>query len=107
MSSGNWQIDKQLLQLGIGKSATSRVLSYVEMWEARCYSSGIPDQLPTKLEASLRAPSWRRIAQCILKNDMKLRGLGYTEAHYNADYVKMFESKGSDQMSFSFGGIAQ
>lgn len=46
-------------------------------WEKRCYSSGIPDEVPAKLSKANRAPSWRQIAILILQNDHQLRGLGF------------------------------
>ena len=46
----------------------------------RCYRGGIPDQVPTKLMQSNRAPSWRAVAVAILRNDHKLHGLGFSDA---------------------------
>lgn len=66
------------------------------MWEGRCYSSGIPDEVPDLLAKTNRAPSWKKIAICLLKNDMKLRGLGFTEASYNASLVKGIEAMSAD-----------
>jgi predicted phosphoadenosine phosphosulfate sulfurtransferase len=62
------------------------------MWEDRCYSKGIPDEVPELLAKTNRAPSWKKIAICLLKNDMKLRGLGFTEASYDARLVKGIEA---------------
>ena len=100
MSSGHWRIDEQLLQLGHGKKTTARVTAYVEMWRKRCYFDDIPDQVPDLLQASNRAPSWRKIAICLLKNDMRLRGLGFTEKDYDKDLILRIEAmnKTSDQM---------
>lgn len=92
MSNGRWQIDEQLMQLGSGKKTTARVMEYVKMWEKRCYSSGIPEEVPELLARTNRAPSWKKIAICMLKNDMKLRGLGYTEASYDTDLVRSIEA---------------
>jgi predicted phosphoadenosine phosphosulfate sulfurtransferase len=66
------------------------------MWEGRCYSSGIPDEVPDLLAKTNRAPSWKKIAICLLKNDMKLRGLGFTEVSYNASLVKGIEAMSAD-----------
>ncbi len=44
---------------------------------SRCYKDGIPDEVPAKLAAAGRAPSWKSIAMCLLKNDMHLRGIGF------------------------------
>jgi predicted phosphoadenosine phosphosulfate sulfurtransferase len=49
------------------------------MWKNRCYSDGIPDEVPVLLERSGRAPSYKAIAKCLLGNDMNMRGLGFVE----------------------------
>lgn len=49
----------------------------METWENRCYSDGIPDEIPVKLANSGRVPSYKMIAISILKNDMTLKGLGF------------------------------
>ena len=75
---------------------TGRVKAYLQMWKDRCYSDGIPDELPELLVKTNRAPSWKKIAICILKNDLKLRGLGFTEAGYNAALIKSIEAANKD-----------
>lgn len=47
-------------------------------WENRCYSSGIPDEITHLLLASNRVPSYKAIAICLLKNDLQLKGLGFS-----------------------------
>ena len=54
------------------------VEAFVTLWENRCYSSGIPDEVPKKLSDSGRVPSYKAIALSILKNDLKLRSIGFT-----------------------------
>ena len=54
-----------------------RVSTYVSLWEERCYYDGIPDSVPSLLEKTGRAPSYKAIAICILNNDLKLNGLGF------------------------------
>jgi predicted phosphoadenosine phosphosulfate sulfurtransferase len=76
VSKNFWQIKKQSEQLNYGKSATSRIEAYIKQWENRCYSDGIPDEIPDKLLFSGRAPSWKALAICILHNDMGLKKLG-------------------------------
>lgn len=49
------------------------------MWVDRCYCSDIPDEVPAKLMAQNRAPSYKAVAMAILKNDHKLRSLGFGE----------------------------
>lgn len=38
---------------------------------------GIPDEVPNLAMSAHRAPSWKAIAHCLLKNDLQLLGLGY------------------------------
>ena len=77
MSKGFWQTKRQTEQFGNGGSISQRVTKYVKTWENRCYSEGIPDEVPPKLAKANRAPSWKQIAILILQNDHQLRGLGF------------------------------
>lgn len=79
MSSGYWQTKRQTEQFGIGGTLTQKVEEYARTWESRCYSDGIPDEVPEKLAKSGRVPSYKAIALCILRNDLKLRALGFGE----------------------------
>jgi len=53
-----------------------RIENYVQTWENRCYSNGIPDESPPELLD--KVPSYKRIAMAILKNDNSLQSLGFT-----------------------------
>ena len=79
MSNGYWQTNRQSVLYARGMTTTQRVTAYVELWENRCYRSGIPDEAPRKLEASGRVPSYRQIAVAILNNDLKLHTLGMSD----------------------------
>ena len=54
-----------------------RVNKYVVEWQSRCYSSGIPEEVPSELASRNLAPSYKAIAIALLKNDMQLRALGF------------------------------
>lgn len=56
----------------------TKILNYIETWTTRCYDS-IPDELPHKVEQSLRAPSYKAICRSILKNDLHCTSLGYSK----------------------------
>ena len=77
MSKGFWRTGKPIEQFSPGSCATGRVSEYVRTWRRRCYSTGIPDEVPPKVCASGRAPSWKAIAIAILQNDLQLRQLGF------------------------------
>ena len=76
MSSNYWQIIKQGRQFKPGKCATEKITNYVTEWKRRCYSTGIPDEVPRKLHGTGRVPSYKEIAELILKNDLAFTGLG-------------------------------
>lgn len=80
MNKEYWQTKEQMKQLGDGKTVTQRVNAYVSMWEKRCYSDGIPDGegIPVGLMQGYRVPSYKKIAIAILKNDLKLKSLGFS-----------------------------
>lgn len=82
MSKGYWQTERQREQFDSGGSTTRRVRDYCQTWRRRCYSDGIPDEVPALLDRANRAPSWKAIATCILQNDLKLRGLGFSPAEF-------------------------
>lgn len=60
-------------------STRKRVEKYIETWEARCYSDGLPDSAPIKLERSYRVPSYRNLALCLMRNDTLLLGAGLSK----------------------------
>ena len=77
MSSNFWQTKKQAKLYKHGNTVISKVNAYVTTWMNRCYSGGIPDELPEALAHSLYAPCYKKIASCLLKNDLLLKGLGF------------------------------
>lgn len=72
---------------------------YVVAWERCGYRKGIPDHVPDQLMAETLAPSYRGIAQAILKNDHPLQSLGFTPRKspwYMAAKRVEFEQRKSD-----------
>jgi predicted phosphoadenosine phosphosulfate sulfurtransferase len=55
-----------------------RFEKFIAGWMQRGYSF-IPDEAPNELEVKCWAPSWRRMARCILRNDYYCKGLGQTQ----------------------------
>jgi len=55
-----------------------RFKKFIVGWKKRGYDS-IPDQAPHDLEVKCWAPSWKRMARCILRNDYYCKGLGQTQ----------------------------
>jgi len=51
---------------------------FIVGWKKRGYDK-IPDEAPHDLEVKSWAPSWKRMARCILRNDYYCKGLGQTQ----------------------------
>jgi predicted phosphoadenosine phosphosulfate sulfurtransferase len=68
-----------------------RFTKFIAGWKKRGYDS-IPDVAPHDLEVSCWAPSWKRMARCILRNDYYCKGLGQTQPKSEA-YEKFKEIK--------------
>jgi len=62
-------------------------------WKRRGYKA-IPDEAPLELETKCWAPSWRRMARSILRNDYWCKGLGFTQPKSEAyGKYKMIKKK--------------
>lgn len=55
-----------------------RFKKFIVGWKKRGYDE-IPDKAPHDLEVKCWAPSWKRMARCILRNDFYCKGLGQTQ----------------------------
>jgi len=55
-----------------------RFKKFIVGWKKRGYDK-IPDKAPHDLEIKCWAPSWKRMARCILRNDFYCKGLGQTQ----------------------------
>ena len=53
-------------------------IKFIVGWKKRGYHL-IPDEAPHELEVKCWAPSWKRMARCILRNDYYCKGLGQTQ----------------------------
>lgn len=60
------------------KHYKERFQKFIVGWLKRGYSN-IPDEAPHDLEVKCWAPSWKRMARCILRNDYYCKGLGQTQ----------------------------
>ena len=68
-----------------------RFKKFIVGWHRRGYSV-IPDEAPPQLESKQWAPSWRRMAKCLLRNDYWCKGLGQTQPK-SAAYQRFKEMK--------------
>jgi len=55
------------------------ITNYVYFWEFNCYKNGIPQEVPNRIEHLNKAPSYKAIVKAIMKNDISLKSLGYTQ----------------------------
>lgn len=60
-----------------------KISKYIRVWKGRCYKD-LPDELPSGVENSLRAPSYKMICKAILKNDLHCTTLGYAKPESQA-----------------------
>lgn len=68
-----------------------RFRGFIKGWQGRGYDA-IPDEAPKTLEDKHWAPSWRRMAKVLLRNDWWCKGLGLTQPK-SAAYGKFLELK--------------
>lgn len=54
----------------------AKIESYITTWEQRCYPDGLPDEVPQEIHHL--APSYKKIALAILRNDYPLVSLGFS-----------------------------
>ena len=59
-----------------------KIKVFLDWWAKHGYPDGIPDEADPKLEAAKKAPSWRRIAKCILKNDKLCKSLSFGQTKH-------------------------
>ncbi len=72
------------------QSIKSFVVWYISTWEQRCYSDGLPDEVPC--EIMYMAPSYKLICLAILKNDISILGAELPKSEYY-DMLKHIELK--------------
>ncbi len=77
-----------------------RFKKFIIGWKKRGYSK-IPDEAPHDLEVKCWAPSWKRMARCILRNDYYCKGLGQTQPLSEA-YEKYKQIKHKRKLSKEF-----
>lgn len=64
----------------------AKIAAFLGWYAPRGYEDGIPDEADAHAEAARKAPSWRRVAKTLLKNDRLCKGLGFSQTdgtHYD------------------------
>lgn len=77
-----------------------RFQSFIKGWQGRGYDE-IPDEAPKVLEDKHWAPSWRRLAKVLLRNDWWCKGLGLTQPKSDAygRYLEIKKQKKKDALN--------
>lgn len=57
----------------------NKIAVFLKWWHDRGFPNGIPDEADPSLEASRKAPSWRRICKALLKNDYWCKTLSFSQ----------------------------
>lgn len=73
----------------------NKIAVFVQWWSLRGYPNGIPDESSPELEASKKAPSWRRVCKALLRNDYWCKGLSFTQTKSDAyeRYIKVMKKR--------------
>jgi predicted phosphoadenosine phosphosulfate sulfurtransferase len=79
-----------------------KIKDYVSTWEKRCYSEGIPEEVPSRISQLNKAPSYKDIVRTILKNDGTLKTLGFTpdkpKVYHEFKRVELAQRPGTKQL---------
>lgn len=73
----------------------NKIAQFIAWYSDRGFPDGIPDEAPPDDEAAKRAPSWRRIAKALLRNDYWCKGLSFTQtkSHAYERYKKVMKRR--------------
>lgn len=75
----------------------AKIHIFLRWYSEKGYSNGIPDEADPKLEAARKAPSWRRIAKMLLRNDYWAKGLSFTQTKHGFFYERYMKRIKADQ----------
>jgi predicted phosphoadenosine phosphosulfate sulfurtransferase len=79
----NWETYSKLIFSTMPKITQEHYIKrfrvFIKWWKKRGYPDGIGDEAPIVLENKGLAPSWRRIAKVLLRNDYWCKGLKFSQ----------------------------
>lgn len=71
----------------------NKIHVFLKFYAERGFPNGIPDESDPKDEAARKAPSWRRVAKMLLRNDYWAKGLSFTQTKHGFFYQRYLERK--------------
>lgn len=73
----------------------NKIWKFIAWWSVKGYPDGIPDFAPYEIEQKKLAPSWRRVARSLLRNDYWCKGLGFSQQKSSAyqSYLDLMKRK--------------
>lgn len=89
----------QSLPLEMAEHYKNKIHVFIRWWEERGYPQGIPDEASHELEVKRKAPSWRRVAKMLLRNDYWAKGLSFSQTKHGffyQQYLKRVKQKRAD-----------
>lgn len=83
----------------------NKIAVYLKWWKTRGYPQDIPLEADKKLETQGKAPSWRKIAKSILRNDYWCRWLGFSPTKTSAykKYTELMRRRRKEWQIFDEG----
>lgn len=81
----------------------NKIAIFLRWWAERGYPDGIPDEADAKLENRREAPSWRRVAKTLLRNDWWCKGLSFTQTKADSydRYMQLMKTRRSKWRNYS------
>lgn len=78
-----WERYAAALLMGLPPSAEKqyrvKIDKFIAWWAKNGFPEGIPDEASVQAESDRKAPSWRRVCKCILRNDYWGKSLGFSQ----------------------------
>lgn len=81
----------------------NKIAVYLKWYKERGYPDNIPDDIP--LEVFDKAPSWKRVCKCLLKNDYWCKTLGFSvnKSSNYSNYMDLMRRRRNEWNIFSLG----
>lgn len=96
-----WESFSELLLNSMPKDMAehyrAKIHVFLRWYEERGYPTGIPDEADPADEAKRKAPSWRRIAKMLLRNDYWAKGLSFSQTKDGFYYQKYIDRVKKDR----------